>query len=374
MRPVSDALLRTIRGSHTAAFRARVVAGHQTGVDPDGTEIKILDGDVQLDATADVRSTLDLTTDGTGMWPTSASSLLAPFGNQVFAERGVEVAGGVREWVSQGYFRIQGPEQDDAPDGPIRLTCQDRMAGVVEARLLAPRPFTATALLGDVVEELVLEVYPAAVIEWDDASDAEQLGRALVAEEDRYTFLRDLVTAAGKVMYFDYRGVLVIKSLPDPGTPVFDVNYGEGGVLIELSRQLSREGVYNAVVATGEAADTQAPVRAVAFDNNPLSPTYFSGAFGPVPRFYSSPFITTQAQAQSAAESILRQQLGLPYSVDFTAVPNPALEPGDPIQVRYSDKHAAETHIVERLTIPLVADQALSGTTREQTLVVIGEA
>jgi hypothetical protein len=371
MRPVSVEFLRTLRGSHQMVAEARIVAPGLTGVNPAGTEIPILSGDVHIDGTANIGSTLDLTTDGQGMWPTAASDLLAPYGNELFVRRGIAFGNGTTEWVSLGYFRIQAPEQADAPNGPIRISAQDRMAGIVEARLIAPIQYQPGTTLGTIFTALVGEVYPWATIEWDDATDASTLGRALTAEEDRYKFLNDLVTAAGKVWYWNHRGVLRIETPPAPVDPVWDVNAGGDGVLVNVSRQLSREGVYNAVVATGEAADTEAPARAVAVDDNPESPTYWSGSFGKVPRFYSSPFLTTDAQAASAAEAMLTRSLGLPYSVDFTAVPNPALEPYDPVRVTYLDGRR-ETHLIERLTVPLAAEGALTASTREQTLIVIG--
>lgn len=370
MRPVSDRFLRTVRASHAVKARARVVAAGQTGTNPTGTEIPILSGDVQLDGTADIRSTLEMETDGNGMWPTQASSLLAPYGNEVFVERGVQFGGGTTEWVSLGYHRIQAPEQDDAPNGPIRISGQDRMAGIVEARLLAPRPYASTVTYGSVVSDLVGEVYPWATIQWDDSTNTQTLNRPVIAEEDRYAFLNDLITSVGKIWYWDYRGVLVIADPPSPTDPVFDVNHGAGGVLVSLSRRLTREGVYNAVVATGEAADTNSPARAVAVDNNPASPTYWYGNFGKVPRFYSSPFVTTNAQALSAAQSMLTRSLGLPYAVDFSMVPNVALEPYDPIRVRYPGRE--EVHVIDRMTVPLAADGALTASTREQTLTVTG--
>jgi hypothetical protein len=379
MRPVSEAYLRTVRGSHTAAFRARVVTGLTTGTDPDGTEITILGGDVQLDANADVYSTLDMSTDGTGMWPRRASDLLAPFGNEVFVERGVVVAGGSTEWVSLGYHRIQAPEQDDAPDGPIRISGRDRMAGIIDARLVAPIQFTAATTVGSIVDQLVLEVYPTATIEWDDSTDLELLGRSLVAEEDRHGFLDELITAHGKRWRWDHRGILIIFTPPSSTVPVFDVTHGRNGVLIEMGRQLTREGIYNGVVATGEAADTEDPVRGLAVDDNPSSPTYWHGentsgrTFGKVPRFFASEFLTTAAQCDSAAAAMLRRQLGAPYSVDFSAVPNGALEPLDPVKVTYSDRGQSEVHVLERLTVPLEAESALTATTREQTLIVIGQ-
>jgi hypothetical protein len=389
VRPVSAAFLRTLRGSHTMLARARVVATGQTGVTPVGTEIPIEAGNVQLDANAQVRSTLDLTTDGTAAWPTTAAApLLALSGKEIFVERGISYGTGYSEWVSLGYHRIDAVGQDDAPDGPIRITGSDRMATIVEAKLIQPRQFAAGALLGVIVAALVQEVYPGATIEWDDATDVKPLPAAQIVEQDRYEFLNDLITSEGKIWYWDHRGILVIKDPPDPAVSVYDVNSGAGGVLVNLSRELSRDGVANAVVATGEAAGDTVPVWAIAWDSNPASPTFFgtgisggavvgAGPFGPVPMFYSSPLLTTAAQALKAAQSLLSQRLGLPYSVDFTAIPNPALEPLDPVQVIYparSRSYAAvtETHVIEQLTVPLVASDAMTARTREQTLVQIG--
>ncbi|MGW3619490.1 DUF5047 domain-containing protein [Micromonospora arida] len=371
MRPVSDAFLRTLRGGHRMVAEARVVAPGLTGVNPTGTTIPILSGDVDMDGTRDIRSTLQMETEGVGMWPTAASDPLAPYGNEVFVRRGIQYGNGTTEWVSLGYFRINSPEQDDAPRGPIRISAQDRMAGIVEARLLAPKPYAATATFGSVVTALITEVYPWATIEWDDTTNAQQIGRAVIAEEERYQFLNELVTSVGKIWYWDHRGILVIKDPPPPASPVWDVNHGAGGVLVSMGRRLTREGVYNAVVATGEAADTVAPVRVAVVDNNPSSPTYWYGGFGKVPRFFSSPFITTAAQARSAAQSLLTRQLGLPYSADFSAVPNPALEPYDAVRIDYSATHSSEIHVIEALTVPLDAEGVLSASTREKTTVLI---
>jgi hypothetical protein len=354
------------------AVRARVCTTFQSGTDPDGTEVDIIDGSVTLDGTAAIRSTVDLTTDGTRRWPDAATDLLAPYGNELFIQRGIQISGSTTEWCSLGYMRIQAPSQAAPVDGPIRITGQDRMAGIIDGRLLAPVQYQDTATYGTIMSDLITEVFPSATIEWDDATDAEATGRQLLAEDDRYKFLNDLVTSLGKVWYWDHRGILVIKDVPDPDDPVFTVDAGAGGVLVSMSRELSREGVYNAVVASGEAADGQVPVTATAVDDNPDSPTYFSGRFGPVPQFYSSPFLTTVAQCESAAAAILRRNLGLSYSVDFTAVPNPALEPYDPVAVRANAREGARTHILQSVKVPLTAAGALSASTRDQTVVLIG--
>jgi hypothetical protein len=373
MRPVSDAFLRALRGSHTAPVEAYVVAPGQTGTTPTGDLVTLLSGDVQLDAKASIRSILDVAVDGTGAFPDNASDAFAPYGNELFVRRGVGFGGGSVEWVSLGYFRIDSVEQDDAANNPLRIAAKDRMAGIVEARLLAPIQFAATVTYGDIMEQLIEEVYPWATIEWDDATDTDATGRTLIAEEDRFDFLDDLVRSRGKIWYWDYRGVLVIKDVPDPGDTVDEFNAGQDGVLISRGREMSREGVYNAVVASGEALDTTTPPRAVAVDDNPDSPTYWSGDFGKVPRFYASPFLTTDAQAQTTAAALLTQELGLPYTVELGVVPNPALEPYDPVVVR-DETGKSETHVLETLTIPLSPEGVMKASTRKQTLVIIGEA
>lgn len=372
MRPVSAAFLRTIKSSHAMVARARVCSTFQTGTNPSGTTIPILGGDVRMDGTADIRATLDLTTDGNRMWPTHSDSLFAPYGNEIYVERGIQYSDDLVEYVGLGYFRIQGPEQETAPSGPIRITGRDRMAGIVDARLVEPVQFLAGASLGFIMETLVTQVYPGAVIEWDDGTDTAVITRSMICEQDRFAFLDDLVTSRGKIWHWDHRGILVVRSAPDPALPVFEVHSGAGGVLLHLSRTLSREGVYNAVVASGTGADTVIPPFAVAVDNNPLSPTYYQGRFGPVPRFYTSPFLATDAQAALAAQALLRKTLGLPYSVDFTAVPNPALEPYDPVSIRPGAGQGRETHVLDKLTIPLTPGTAMTAGTREQTAVLVG--
>lgn len=366
MRPVSAAFLRALTGAHRMVARATIVTGFPAGTTPAGTVVEIEAGDVQYDATAKIRANLDLTIPG-AYWPDTPDALVTPYGTEVFIERGIVLGGGQREYVSQGYYRIDSVEQDDAPNGPVRIVGRDRQAGIIDARLEAPIQFTDNVTVKALFDTLVLDVYPTATIEYDFDATTTTFPGNHIAEEDRYGFLADVVKALGKTWFWDYRGHLVVRDAPSPSTPVWTVNAGEGGVLVKMGRERTREKVYNAVVAHGEAPDGGLPVRAVARDLNPSSPTRWGGPFGKVPSFYSSPFITSDTQAGTAAASILRGRLGLPYSIDFAAVPNPALEPLDPVLVSYSASRKAELHIVDKLTVPLTADQALTASTRDQT-------
>jgi hypothetical protein len=370
MRPISQEFQRIVRGSHRMFARARIVAPGQTGVDPDGVEIPIVDGNTVHDGNAEIRATADLTT--VWDWPRSVDGLLAPYGNELFLERGIVRENGTKEAVSQGYFRLYGVEQDNVPRGAIRLSGRDRMSGIIDARLETPIQFATGTTIADAFEFLVGAVYPGVPVEFDFDANAVAFASPHIAEEDRYGFLLDVARAQGKVMYFDYRGVLQVRSAPDPRTPVFDVDHGAGGVLVDMSRKLSRDGVYNAVVAAGETPGDIPPVRAIARDENPHSPTYYFGPFGKVPRYYSSPFITTTEQCRSAASAMLARAIGLPYNVDFRAIVNPALEPLDPVTVSYDARTPREVHVIEQLRTPLTADGVMTATTREQTRIQIG--
>lgn len=370
MRPVSTRFLNVVRNSHKACFRARVVTGFPTGVEPDGTDIPIFDdSDVQLDANASIRATLDMTTDG-ALWDDDPDGLLNPYGTEIHVSRGIEFGGGEREWVSQGYFRIYAIEQDDAPrNGPIHIEARDRMSGIIDARLEAPIQFIAETAVATVFDTLVLDVYPTADIVFDFDAEAVTFPGSHIAEQDRYGFLLDVVKALGKVMYWDYEGRLRVEDAPSPSieSVVCDVTHGRNGVLVSMSRARSREGVFNAVVVTGETPGDQPAVRAVARDVSPMSPTYWFGDFGKVPKFYSSSFITDVGQAAACGSALLARNLGLPYSVAFGMVPNPALEPLDVVRVTYRDNARAELHVLEKLTIPLTAAGAMTGTTRERS-------
>lgn len=373
----SGAVARTIAGSYSPVFEARVVTGRPTGDDPDGTEIDIVDGEVTYDGTAEVRGVLRLDTlgisDATGRstFPRRVSDLLAPYGAELFVRYGLDLGGAGTSWTPLGYFRIEEPEQSDAPYGVISIDGSDRMAGIIDATLLSPRSYQDDTTLGTVVRDLVADVYPDAVIVWDDTSDQTELGRVLVVEESRYEAIKDIADSQGKIVYWDGEGVLRIESAPDEDDPVWEVRSGRDGVMVSPRRRITRRGVANAIVLVGQAADDQPAVRAVAIDNNPQSPTYFYGDFGQVPRRIESTLVSTTAQATEAAIAALKRSLGAPYQVQFASTVNPTLRPWQAVRVTYRDGNR-EMHVMQRVTIPLSAGRTMSGTTRTRVIAAIG--
>jgi len=358
-----------IAGSHTARFRATLVEGFQTGSDPFGLAMRVIGGEVEYDATADIRSTGGVTV--AQDWPNARDLRFAPYGSEVFLARGVETGAGGTLWAPLGYYRISKTAQSDAARGPLALDLDDRMATIIDSRFMSPRQWLTGTLVGDIINEVVQEVYPNAVIVWDDDSDESQLGRSLIAEESRLEVIKTLADGLGKIFYWDEIGRLVFRTIPSETDIIWSVKAGRDGVMVQANRSISRDGVYNAVVVTGEGADDLNPVRAVAINAQESSPTFFGGPFGRVPRFYSSSFITTEPQAENAAVNLLRQSLGAPYDVGLSAVPNPAVRPYDVLRVVYNDG-TREVHIVDRVSIPLDVDSPINIATRQSTIIHVG--
>lgn len=334
-----------------------------------GVELDVTEGTVTLDGNAANRGRCDLTVmdDGSlGLIPKLATDALTPYGNEVRVERGIRYPEGTTELVSLGVFRIQSVDVADTGAGlQIQITGLDRSARVVDARFESAFSIAGTnpALA---IETYLLDVNPATTFgEWIDVGGSLTLR---VGEEggDRWAFLQTIATDYGLELFFDGDGDAVLRPITTTSDdPTASLVEGEGGLLLEASRSWVREGTYNRVIATGEApADGVTPAaRGVATDSNGASPTYYYGPFGKVPRFYTGIF-ENDAQAATAAAGILIGELGTTQTVSFGSVVNPALEPGDVVQITRARTGIDELHIVDSVTIPLGADAEMSGATR----------
>jgi Domain of unknown function (DUF5047) len=148
-----------------------------------------------------------------------------------------------------------------------------------------------------------------------------------------------------------------------PQNPVWTVDAGERGVMVDADEALDRTGVYNGVLVQGQAAASDATISALVTDDDPLSATRWGGPFGRVVRIEQSSAVQTVAQAQDTATALLDRRLGLTRSLVLTNAPNPALEPGDVIDVRFPDGRA-ELHWIDAIRLDLGATGAQSLSTR----------
>lgn len=375
MYDVSDRFLDAITGSHRAIVRVQVLPTAtmpQFGPNPlGGTELPLLDGDVKLASTADVNGSVDFTISG-DYW-----DLLQPYGAELFVERGVDFGDGTRELVPCGYYGIEEIHQDRAPSGPVRVTGFDRAKRLKRSRVIYPIEFppgtTHTAIFQRLVngvtppgaELLNYGMYANSVpILWTGYDpDQAKIGTSLTCEDDAHAFLAKIADARSCVLRFNRLGQLLVqpRNQPPGATPVYTVAPGSAGNLIEASRKVTRDGIYNIVVARGSDPANPTGYR-LAYNNDPQSPLYWAGPFGAIARYYASPLILSFEAADIAAESVLSRYKGLPSSLAMMAVPNPALDPLDVVEARIGATPA--THLIDQVAIPLAGTSPVEIVTR----------
>ncbi|OLL69834.1 hypothetical protein Ae168Ps1_6391c [Pseudonocardia sp. Ae168_Ps1] len=397
-RPTSTRLREIVRSSHSARARATLIAvphRFSQSLTPSGEPLALLGGDVRMDSSALVRSTLDITVAARWGW-------IVPNGSEIFVEYGVEVAGGVFEWTALGYFRVETVTQEER--GVVRISGSDRMAQVADTEALWPWVAPRTATHQEFFSALLYGsqaswfhrhagAFPSKVDDRDRVIIADyplartRLRSQTLLEEPFAEHITGLARRYGKRAFFDYRGRLTLVSddvdAADPAlVPVRTITAGAGGGLQRLRRQISRDGVYTCARVSGEQA-TEAPPPWAAKTVDGAGGSLrgqrglsWYGEFGRILKRHSSPLLRTTAQCEAAAETWVNRIRGLPSALSFQIPADPTLEPLDLIAVRFPeqrpgdgyppppgmrDRVVVERHVIDTLTFPLTGgDMAVS--------------
>ncbi|MCX4705643.1 phage tail protein [Streptomyces sp. NBC_01373] len=215
-------------------------------------------------------------------------------------------------------------------------------------------PDTAAAL----VPVLVGEALPNTPVSWRAGVNGGTVVPRFVADQDRWQALSGgadssgvstgITPALAAECYVDARGVFTVAPVPTLADPVvWRIPYGLA--LVEPAEEQSAEGLVNVWAISGDGGDGAAAVGPVfVWDDDPNSLTYagpdpiedplapqrlgLTGVRVRVDR-YTSPLITSEAQAYAVGQARLADSLGVQSSLSFTAVCHPGLEPGDVVEV-----------------------------------------
>lgn len=187
-------------------------------------------------------------------------------------------------------------------------------------------------------------------------------------QDDPWAKAQEMAASIGCELFFDREGVCVLRPVPDPNTAPLAATYTEGvsATLLDVTRRRDDEGTFNHIIIVGASIGSTAPVLAEAKDENQDSPTYIGGPFGDVPKWITSGYITTLAQAQAQADAELTKVLGLAEKVDVEVVVDPTLSPGDVIEVAASSALVSDRYVVDSFTVPLAPSDSMTLTTRQK--------
>jgi hypothetical protein len=373
MLTVTARFLSALRQSHQVSIAAAVYAPDDLTT---AIPVSVVSGEVRIDSDARVRrqGTLDV---AFSLADAGARQLVEqlPFGGYCTIERGIRYADGSVERVQLGRFRVDSIVWREL-QGQATLTLSDRMAQIQDEMFTAPYA-PAGLHPSDAIVAIVQDVF-GSTIQYHvltTPSSEPVLGTGTVYLDDRAAALTDLSASISAETVFDNLGDLVVRPTGVVPPVAWTIDAGPTGSMIAAEETLDRSSVRNGVVVRGQSAsdpttgDPGEAYYALATFDDASSPTRWGGPFGKVPVIVDSTTVTSQAQAQSTAASLLNLRLGLQRTVTLQALPNPALEPGDVIVLQFVDGRQ-EQQTVNSTQIALDPSGALTLTTTSHTLAV----
>lgn len=313
---------------------------------------------VTCDGGSQVRRTCSLTIGDPDLRPVYWTDGLAPAGSELVITSGVRYPDGQTELIPVGVFRIDEPAT--AFGDVVTVTGSDRTVVLIEDLFLGPSQSVTTNSIPQEIERLIKYSLPTAVVSdlTGDFTDCPKLTWEQGATI--WSAIEELATSIGAEVAPDAAGVFVIRDQPRVTNPaVWTAAVGESGIITGGSERMTRDGVFNCIIARNDPADGSAPIQQIVKDTAGASPTNWNGAFGHRPKVYSSKALNTVAKANTAAQMLLERSIAPARTVSANVIPNPAVDYGDVTSLVLPDG-TSETHMVHGFTLPLGVDDTMS--------------
>jgi hypothetical protein len=308
--------------------------------------------------------------------PQTAQNVFLPFGAEIVLYSGLVFAGAaqtivtpdatyVGELIQLGVFGIEDvPISDTAANLVVNIDLFDRAKAVTRAGFIQDTPLPVSTEIGAAIQSIL----GALPLPWTLVYNFQNSGMLTPATatvykagDDPFDEMAQLAASCGFALYFDASGTLCFLPVPTPATQPIAWSYLEGptNLLLELDRTISRTNAPNYIIRSGTGSD---PVQAVAMDTNPLSPTYVGGSYGRQVDSKSSELITTQVQAQAAANTDLLTALGTIDAVSIQAFPRPDTDVDDVVQAlrARSGVVTPQLYVVDSFSMNLGKDAILT--------------
>lgn len=302
-------------------------------------QVPVEDGSVSWDASQQVQGTLSLSVPRSGAvdgedwrdWdPVDPTHPIACFGQVLHVSMTIgSLIGGGWWTVPLGHFLITSVEPGPST---VRVTGKSLLQRLEEDRLtepMAPNPAGSMSselrrLVGSrmgLIIDPALRDYPCPSMSWG---------------ESRIDAIYELAQAWPAVLREGGDGILYV-SPPTPDTtsrPALRLSDGEDGTVVGVAESVSRDKIYNRVVVRGQQNSDEGAPSFQAIADQMIGPMRVDGPYGVVPRFFSSPLITSTAQAKETAEAMLNDAVRKKIKVPVTHAPDPSIRLDAHIEVK----------------------------------------
>jgi hypothetical protein len=290
--------------------------------------------EAEVEATGQV--TVTWTDDhGGSLRPEEPQDWLAPFGSRLVVYAVITV-GTVSERIRLGDYDITSVPRVNSSlyvFGETTITIGDVVELELTDRMVEVQRDRFTRLEQPTVGGSVWsEVARLAGLQVTRTVPDRTINAAVIYSESKTEAIQDLLGILDAVPFMDYDGTLAARPKAPPA-PSGQLNTGPDGVVTKIGASLDADGVYNGVVIRAET-DGQKQVLAEKWvPSGPLRATVPGGLRTPFhrkPRFYSSPQITTEAQALAAIDSLLATYSQPRASeLQIQCIADPTLQVGD---------------------------------------------
>ena len=324
------------------------------------TDIPVSGGDIRVDRSASIRRTASIQIADRKMVPSlEEGGVLEPYGTEFKVRHGIVYPNGQEELLPMGMFVLDATSWNEA-NGPIPTVNLVDRAMIMSRAQIGPVLSASGKLALSFLEQTFYYFWPDLTITYGSGLDltARLPGGTAFDNGEHWAVVSAMATAMGGEIYFDQDGLPVVNPLPefDETTTVADAVYtvdaGENGVLIDATRSVTREEVYNSVYVVGAASEGGSVPIGHVYNNDPASPTYREGPFRKMGIRIENNLLNSNAKCIAYANEELLRYRRLARTLDLTMLPNPALDAGDIVKVVYLDAEE-EPALIQGYTYPL---------------------
>lgn len=362
-----------LQGSHTVTWKVETLVGGSVTYSAQNRFMH--DGTVKGDLGASVRRELACRLYDPYY---EISPFIDIYGQELRLYRGVVLSSGLPELWPIGTFAVTDMQNLRDPTPSLILRGQDRAFTVGAHRFADVYLIPAGTNIGAAIQELISFVVPwmpFAPHDFSTMTTATCPAAVFRSDTDPWTEALKLSQAAGLDLFFDPMGVCTLRQVPSVSTSPVSWSYidGQSNTAVQMGARGVATEAFSGSIVEAESSSVNpllAIPRAVVWDTDTTSPTYYLGPFGKRPNYIRSPLVQTQAQAVAMATADMRFRSGRAKRLEFYAVPNPALDPGDIIHVASANTlpPVDELHVLENFTMPLDATATMTAGSRRRTM------
>ncbi len=313
---------RAHAGSHTSTCRVELWSGSKMLSE----SAPVIDGAVTDDwVIAGVRRSLTMTVPPTPAWLrwlTQDSLEVRPY-------LGVRYSRILTDECPMGRYPLTQPERT-MPAGPIPISVNDYSDWIEGADFVdtpVPRP------AGKITDAIRWLVRGAGLPDPVNISTATERSGKVLLDQTRMDAVAEAAKSVAVDVYMDRRGVPTIADSLTLDDPTSEILVGDGGTAVGVAVKPDPSKVYNVISVKSSATgvDFPAQVARITWEGHPAHPYRLGSRARPRERVfhYSSPLVTTPAQAMRAAQSILARKSAPARTTVYQSFPDPSRDAGD---------------------------------------------